>query len=180
ESKKPEVRVESTFSHPEIEHDVKVRLAEWIHDIRTCMLCTLTPEGHIASAPMTTLEIDADGNIWFFVGIASESTEEIEREENVNLVYASPRDYRYASVTGIGTIVFDREKAERLWNDSYRAWFPRGLEDPNLALLRVKPLSAELWGTPMSRTLRAYGLIRALFTAEPFNVGTDHEKVKLN
>ena len=32
-----------------------------------------------------------------------------------------------------------------LWNPSYRVWFPRGLEDPELALLRIDVETAEHW-----------------------------------
>jgi general stress protein 26 len=129
---------------------------------------------------MTTLEIDENDSIWFLVGLDSDSSEAVDREENVNLTYSSPKDFKFISITGSASLVLDREKAAQLWNPSYQTWFPKGLDDPNLALLQVKIITAEYWENAHSRPLRVFGLMRALFTGEPFDVGMDHEKLKLN
>jgi general stress protein 26 len=191
----PEVKIEPNFIHhsksasnavlnanavDQDTRETRLRVAEGIRDIRTCMMTTVTPEGRLESTPMTTLEIDENDNIWFLVGLDSDSSEAIDREENVNLTYASPKDFKFISVTGSASLVLDRTKAARLWNPNYQTWFPKGLDDPNLALLQVKIITAEYWENAHSRPLRVFGLVRALFTGEPFDVGIDHEKLKLN
>src|SRR5208337_4347672 len=54
-------------------------------------------------------------------------------------------NYCYVSFTGHASVVQDREKMQDLWCPAYRAWFPRGLDDPELALLRVDVERAEYW-----------------------------------
>jgi general stress protein 26 len=186
----PEVRVEPSFIHhakgraigepAQSTDEARARIAEGIRRIRTCMLTTVTPEGHLESTPMTTQELDAEGNLWFFVGTDADSTLDIDREENVNLAYSSPREFEFISIAGIASVVYDRTRAERLWNPSFVSWFPKGIDDPNLALLKVRILNAEYWETAASRPLRLFGIVRALFTGEPFDVGIDHQKVRLN
>ncbi len=34
---------------------------------------------------------------------------------------------------------------EELWRPAYRAWFPQGLDDPPLALLKMDVEQAEYW-----------------------------------
>ena len=59
--------------------------------------------------------------------------------------YADPAKQDFASVSGRGEIVRDRERMQALWSPWVKVWFPKGLDDPNLALLCVQVESAEYW-----------------------------------
>ncbi|MFI7546199.1 pyridoxamine 5'-phosphate oxidase family protein [Actinoplanes sp. NPDC049599] len=39
----------------------------------------------------------------------------------------------------------DRAKVEELWNPMLKAWFPEGLETPDLRLIKVHAETAECW-----------------------------------
>jgi hypothetical protein len=55
---------------------------------------------------------------------------------------------RHVSLSGRATLVRDAAKASELWSPLYREWFPKGLEDPELALLRIEVTRAEYWDSP--------------------------------
>src|SRR5688572_11191056 len=114
------------------------KLASLIKDINFAMLTTVCPDGSLRSRPMAT-QRDAGfvGELWFFTDQNTAKVYEIENDRHVNVSYADPAKNHYVSVSGRARLVKDRAKAKELWNPFYKSWFPKGLDDPNLALLRV-------------------------------------------
>ena len=57
----------------------------------------------------------------------------------------------------------DPAKAEELWNESLKAWFPDGPHDDGVVLIKVHAGTAEYWDTPVGRvsTLLSYAKARA-------------------
>lgn len=142
-----------------------------------CMLTTING-GQLRSRPMSTQEMDENGELWFFTNDDTHKVDEIEADSRVNAAYANPNDQLYVSVAGRGSISKDREKMEELWNPILKAWFPEGLDDPHLALLRVSVEEAEYWDSPNSKIVQLYGFVKAVVTGKPAK-GGDHGKVKL-
>src|SRR5687767_9666612 len=125
------------------------KLARIIKRVEIAMLTTAMPDGSLRSRPMQTRNEDFDGReLWFFTPLDQAKVEEVAAEHHVNLNYADPDKQRYASVSGMATLVRDRAKAQELWSPAMKAWFPKGLDDPNLALLRVRVQYAEYWEAP--------------------------------
>lgn len=116
-----------------------------IRGIKVAMLTTTAPDGSLYSRPMATHEADFDGSLWFYTKSDSGKVDDILHDSDVNLSYVSPDDHRYLSASGKATVVRDADKLRELWNPSYGAWFPRGLDDPDLALLRVDVESIAYW-----------------------------------
>jgi general stress protein 26 len=131
---------------PTTEQEVNIKkLATMIRGIKVAMLTTVGPEGRLKSRPMATQEAEYDGTLWFFTQANSEKAGEILQFPQVNASYVSVEDHRYVSLSGRATLVRDAEKAKELWNPAHRTWFPLGLDDPELALLRVDVERAEYW-----------------------------------
>lgn len=153
-------------------------LAEKIKDIRIAMLTTAEEDGTLRSRPMATQKDEFDGTLWFFTADDSPKADEVGHNHNVNLSYADPGKNLYVSVSGTGQVVHDRQKAEELWSPFVKAWFPDGLEDPRLALLKVDVEQAEYWDSPNSKLVQIAGLAKALATGKPIE-GGENEKVEL-
>jgi len=154
-----------------------VKLKDLIEDIDFAMLTTVNG-GQLRSRPMSTQEFDFDGDLWFFTSDNTHKVDEIERDNRVNVAYAKPEDNVYISVSGKAQLVKDREKIEELWNPILKAWFPKGLDDPTLSLLKVSVEEAEYWDSPSSTIVQLVGFVKALVTGKPAD-GGDHGKVNL-
>ena len=162
------------------EHDDGLRkLHKLIHDIRMAMLTTVDETGRLHSRPMATIEFEGfNGELWFFTQASSPKVDEVDRDQHVNVSYSSPKDQRYVSLSGTAQLVRDLEKIHELWNPFYRAWFPEGIEDPELALLKVTLEHAEYWDAPTSGVVRLVGLAKALATGKTYEPG-DNRKLTL-
>jgi general stress protein 26 len=125
---------------------------------------------------MATQELDDDGCLWFFTGLSSLKVDEVRAHHQVNLSYVKDDDNRYVSVSGSAELVMDREKMRSLWQLPMKAWFPDGVDDPDLALLRVHVEKAEYWDTVSSKLVQAVGFVKALVTGKRAE-GGHHENV---
>ena len=70
------------------------------------------------------------------------------------------------SLSGNATLVTDKTLIEAHWSESMRTWFPKGKDDPEIALLKVTVTAAEYWDAPNSKMLHAYGYVKAVVTGE--------------
>ena len=66
---------------------------------------------------------------------------------------------------------------KELYNPAIKAWFPQGLDDPNLALLKVTPLQAEYWDSSSSKMITLLQMAKAIATGEKYNEG-QHGKIE--
>ena len=154
------------------------KLKSLIEDIDFGMLTTMDG-GKLRSRPMSTQEVQADGDLWFFTSDKTHKVDEIEADNRVNIAYSKPEDNVYVSVSGTAAIVKDRAKIEELWSPILKSWFPEGLDDPTLCLLRIKIEEAEYWDAPSSKVVQIAGFIKALVTGTEATYG-DHPTIKLS
>jgi general stress protein 26 len=159
------------------EHAIK-KLSTLINHIPVAMLTTAEPDGTLRSRPMATQKTEFDGTLWFFTQAHSPKVDEIDREHQVNLSYADALTHVYVSVSGIATLVRDPARNEELWNPVYKIWFPEGLDDPELALLKVEVEKAEYWATPSSKVVQLIGFLKGRAAGEP-SQAEEHEKVTM-
>ena len=74
------------------------------------MMTTIDTDGVLRSRPMSTQESDVTERLWFFTSDQTHKTEEIEKDNRVNLSYAKPGDNVYVSVSGTAEIVHDKAR----------------------------------------------------------------------
>jgi general stress protein 26 len=134
------------------------------------------PDGTLRSRPMATQQTESDGDLWFFTQASAAKAEEIRANPHVNVSYAEPRENRYVSVSGTATLVRDRRKIEELWDQLYKAWLPQGLDDPDLALLRINVERAEYWDAPSGTMAEIAGLLKVPAAGGPSAAG-ENEKL---
>jgi general stress protein 26 len=152
------------------------KIRDLIEGIDFAMLTTVAADGTLHSRPMSTQKVEFDGDLWFFTNAASHKIDEIRDDSHVNVSYSAPEKQNYISVSGRASVVRDRAKMEELWNPVLKAWFPDGLDSPDIALLKVSVDSAEYWDSPSSTVAHAIGLAKALLTGEGYEPG-EHAKV---
>lgn len=126
------------------------KLGEMIKDIEFAMLTTVDEDGTLRSRPMATQQAEFDGDLWFFTRASAPKVDEVEHDHRVNLSYSKPEDQRYISVSGTARMMRDRAKIKELWSPALKAWFPKGVDDPDIALLKVSVERAEYWDSSSS------------------------------
>lgn len=154
------------------------KLDQLIRDVKFAMLTTRNANCELVSRPLTTLEVDFNGALWFMVAADSQFVRELEDDPEINLAYASPEHGKFVSVSGIGRILRDPEKARQLWNVAASVWFPQGPDDPNLAVLEVDVTKAEYWDTPGGTVQRLIGFAKAKLTGDTSGLG-EHRTVEV-
>ncbi len=156
------------------------KLRELVKGIDFCMLTSVDEDGSLHSRPMSTNgEIEDNGDVWFFTYASTHKVWEIERHHQVNLSFADPSKQRYVSMSGNAELVRDRQKMQQLWKPQLQAWFPKELEEPDIALIKVNITKAEYWDSPSSWVAHTVGLLKAMATGEKASMG-ENEQINLD
>ena len=159
--------------------DPIAKLGGLVKGIKFAMMTTVDPDGSLNSRPMACQHTEFDGDLWFFTQKTSGKILALMKDQHVNLAYASPSDQRYISISGRAEIVEDPQKAKEIWNPSYKTWFPKGLEDANLVLIKVRVETADEWDSPSSLVTQIVGFAKAVFTGNVFP-DSEHERLNLH
>jgi general stress protein 26 len=155
------------------------KLNEKIKGLHFAMLTTVDDDGTLRSRPMATLDVEFDGTLWLFTYADSAKVEDISRRHQVSLAYARPGDNDWVSISGTARLVRDASIMQHLWKPTLSAWFPKGLHDPNLALLEVSVTKAEYWDGPNSNVLTFVKMARKALTHDDTPLG-EHEKLSFH
>lgn len=155
------------------------KLREMIKGIDIGMLTTVDDDGTLRSRPMSTNgEVEFNGDLWFFTYGNSHKVFEVQHEPQVNVSFASDKNHQYVSMSGTGSLVRDRQKIEELWKPQLKAWFPKGTDEPDIALLKVSVSKAEYWDSPGGFVAHTIGLVKALATGTTYD-GGENKKINL-
>jgi general stress protein 26 len=150
------------------------RLKELIESIRVGLLTTVDLDGSLHTRPVETLRCDIDGTLWFFTDHQSPKARELAHDMRVSVGYSEPAKGAYVVVTGHASVLRDKALAAQLWSFAQRAWYPHGLEDEHLSVLRVTPERAEYWETP-GKAAYLLAAAAATVTGRPAVVGQDRK-----
>lgn len=117
-----------------------------VKDVNTCMFITNNRDNaETHTRPMATVDVEKDGTLWFYTDIRSIKVDEVTTDQDVHLVYAHPGKESYLDVWGTASVVTDRIKIKEKWTPMVKVYFSQGADDPNLALLKVKPQDCYYW-----------------------------------
>ena len=144
-------------------------LWELIKDTRFAMFTTRHRNGHLHSRPMTTQNgrVDEDDSLWFFMSRSGDPYADIATDPTVNVAYANPSKDHYVSVSGTAVVVDDLTRKKELWSRMAGAWFPGGVDDPDLALVQVRITHASYWDVKSNKLVQLYAIAKAVATGRP-------------
>lgn len=120
---------------------------------------------------MGCLQREFDGTLWFLTFRHSGKMKELSKDDRVLISYAKSSDYEYVSIYGRARLVEDRKKIKELWNEGLRVWFPKGPDDPELALITVDVETAKYWTDAASVFTYALAYVKARTTGESPDAG---------
>lgn len=169
-------------SHQDADHsNDRERLWDLIKDIRFAMFTTRRDGGQLRARPMTTQngKIDEDSSLWFFMSRSGEVVKDIAVEPSVAVIYADTDADDYVSVSGQARLVEDMAKKKQLWNKMTQAWFPGGVDDPDLALVQVSITEADYWEAKDSKLTQLFKMAKAAVTGKPPTDMGEHGQVRM-
>ncbi|MCD6062246.1 MAG: ral stress protein [Flavipsychrobacter sp.] len=123
------------------------KMKKMAKDVDICMFCTELAKTPFEVRPMSTQDVDNEGNFWFLSDKGSDKDREIKQDDKVQLLYADRNNSEYMTVFGHADVFYDRQKVEELWKPHAKAWFTEGKDDPDISIIRLRPEQGYYWDT---------------------------------
>ena len=123
--------------------DEHKKLTDLIEDFNTAMLVTHHPQHGVDARPMAIAQVDHDGAMWFISDRHSGKMEDIAADSNAAVTLQGGN--KFVSLSGKLRTIDDRAKVGELWQESWKVWFPEGVDDPAIILLKLTPERGEYW-----------------------------------
>ena len=136
------------------------RVWEIIEKARVGMLTTRFAGGLRARPLEARADRDA-GIIWFVTDVRGAKDDEIDAAHDIGLAFIDEDGRAYLSITGRASVIRDIAKAKEIWKKTDDRWLPGGPDDPNVRVLRVEPVTAEVWDGPSSAAGAAFEFAKA-------------------
>lgn len=162
------------------QEQAKEKLHDIVKDSRTVLLLTHGEDNKIVGRPMSLVRADEDETIYLVSGIDTKKVTEIQQDSRVTIAVQNREGI--AMIDGDARVSQDRALIERLWSDSWKAYFPRGKEDPDIAILVVEPREGTYWDGDVGHGLSyLYRHLKARVTGEEIEIKPgDQQKVDLH
>jgi len=157
------------------EHNKNIeKLIEMVKGVSTCMLITNEKnDGNLSGRPMSISKIDNDGMMWFFTKASSYKVDEIEENKKVSIAITNESSNNYLMINGLAKLVKDKTKMKELWSSILKAWFPLGLDDPDMILIKVTPSEVNYWDGSSSKMVVLFHILKAIVTGKEFEEGKE-------
>lgn len=149
-----------------------------IKDIRFAMLTTTDEDGSLVARPMTTVQKEFSGTLWFFTSLSSPPAKAVAAHGVVGVQYSEPKSDVYVSLSGDARMEHDRARMEALWSPMVKAWFPQGIDDPDLGMIRIDIHRAEYWDVEESKPVQLFKMAKAAMIGERPRLG-EHKTVTM-
>jgi len=149
------------------------RVWQIIEKVGVGMLTTQSARGFRARPVEARPDREA-GVIWFVTDVRGSKDDEIETRPEVGLTFIDRDDKAYLSLTCRAQVLCDPARAAEIWKKTDDMWWD-GPRDPNVRVLRVEPLLAELWDGPSSSLVTAFEIGKARLTGDKPNLGENRK-----
>jgi general stress protein 26 len=145
-------------------------LKKLLHEFETTMLTTTTPEGLLRARPMAIQddapEVAAD--LWFVASIHSAKVQEIALHPKVCVTcLRGKHGSAYVSISAHATVWQDQATVRKLWKPDWKAWWPDGPDDPQIAFVLMQVERAEYWEPEGGAVRVLFDMLKGLVKHEP-------------
>lgn len=150
-----------------------------VSDGDSCFFCTVSMTGELHARPMTVIEVDDAGRLWFFTEIDSFKNIELDHDPRVTLFFKEGDNGGHLKLDGTAAQVLDKATIHRLWSPKLRAWFTEGEDDPRVSLLRVDVSGGEYWDNRHGSAVAGIKMLFGALTGRRTDDGV-HGELKLS
>ena len=144
------------------------KLRELLEHFPIAFMVTIT-RGRTHARPLgvTGKTEDFDGTLWFITDRRSHKIDEIADGAETSLIFQNDEHGTYAHMRGRAAVVEDRRRLESLYTTDQRTWFPDGLDDPNMTLVRFDVEDADYWDGHNNMARKAVAFFKSVVTGQP-------------
>ena len=149
-----------------------------IKKIKVGMLTTVNSDEKksLHARPMSLVQEVYDGTLYFFTSKSSGKVYEVTNDDQeVCLTFSDPSEQVFVSLSGHAKLTQDKVLIHKYWSSGVAAWFPGGIDDPEVAILEVKINKGEHWNADESKIIQLFEFVKAKLTDEVPEIG-EHEK----
>jgi len=144
--------------------DAKSKFSDLASSFKVVMLVTQGADGFLRARPMTIAESEENGTMWF---LTSKEGWSRDVHEDIPAAITMQGGSKYVSISGIATVVDDRDRITRLWSLAMKPWFPGGPSSPDICLVQFVADQGEYWDASGRNGLRyLYDAIKAVAKGE--------------
>lgn len=121
-------------------------VSELMKDIDFCMLTTINDNGVLHSRPMSNnRNVKYEGDNYFFTYEDRDVCREIEKNTAASVSFSLPDDMIFVSIGGKAELVRDRAVMKKYWQDELERYFPKGVDQEGIILIKVTAQVVHLW-----------------------------------
>jgi general stress protein 26 len=121
------------------------RLRDMIRQLDLCILITTGKDGQRHNRPMAAVKIDDNGDCWFFASKSSGKLRDISSNNKLQVIFANPAINDYVELHGVATVDCNEAEIMDKWSPLVNDWFPGGIKDPEVCLVRVEITNIFYW-----------------------------------
>lgn len=152
------------------------KLKELTEGAENCFFCTAIKTGlPLSVRPMSVLQVDDNGDLWFMSQIDSDKNKEIALDPFTHLFFQSHKNSGFLNVYGISEISTNKEKIEELWNPLLKVWFQGGKDDPKISLIKVNPTHVYYWDTKHGEAISFIKMAASIITGKTMDDSVEGE-----
>ena len=138
------------------------RVRRLIERAGVAMLMNVDEKGTHIGRPMLPLLVESDSHMYFLTHQSSRKVAHLAVRPQVGVSIISGNCFIVAA--GSAQLSRDPELIRRLWNPTYRAWFPEGEGDREVTVIRVAVGRIDYWEPPSNRVVRLVQAVKAILT----------------
>lgn len=151
--------------------DALAKLRKLLAEFPIAFMVTVA-NGEITARPIGIVGDDEfNGALWFITDKRSRKVAAIQSGATTTLLFQNDKNGDYLQLTGRAAIVEDRARLEQLYTTLQRTWFPMGLDDPHITLVRFDADGGNYWDGHDSYLRLAFAFAKSVVTGEPGKSG---------
>lgn len=151
---------------------------EMIDDVDIAMMTTRRSDGYLVSRPMAMQDRAKGADLWFVTSEETDKLDEIIDDPHVNLSWYKKSSSEWISVSGTAHLSRDIKIIRKLWNLSWKMWFPEGEgkdrgtpKDPRIIMIGVDIHSAVYMEVDKPKPVVLYEMVKGLITGKEPDAG---------
>lgn len=142
------------------------KVYDLLQEYDNVMLVTHADGERLDARPMHVAQVDRNCDLWFLTRV-DDKVNEVLAWPSAQVVAQHEND-SWLSLSGRVEVLNDRGRVAELWQEPYRAWFPDGVDDPNLRVLAFRAERGEYWDQRGANKVEyALNVARGYLTGDP-------------